>query len=191
MGWMDRLFGQKKAGELATPATSRPATVGGSADEQALERYRYLLRTAPPEAIEQAHAEAFAQLTPEQRAQALRGLSQTLPESERARADDRPQTLARMATRAELRQPGTLERAFGGGAGVGMGSILAGSLLGTIAGSFIGTAIAHQFMDGFGDSSWSDEGGMDDAQADASGLEDDGGGYDDVGGGFDGDFLDV
>ena len=36
----------------------------GSTDEQAIARYRYLLRTAPPEAIEQAHAEAFAQLTP-------------------------------------------------------------------------------------------------------------------------------
>ncbi len=38
---------------------------GQPTDEQAIERYRYLLRTAPPEAIEEAHAEAFAQLTVE------------------------------------------------------------------------------------------------------------------------------
>jgi hypothetical protein len=30
-----------------------------SADEQAIARYRYMLKTAPPETIEQAHAEAF------------------------------------------------------------------------------------------------------------------------------------
>ena len=31
-----------------------------SEDEQALARYRYMLKTAPPETIEQAHIEAFA-----------------------------------------------------------------------------------------------------------------------------------
>ena len=185
---MDKLFGPRDtaaASPRATPASSAPV----SADAQALERYRYLLRTAPPEAIEQAHAEAFAQLTPAQRAQALRELSQGLPASERAGADDRPQTLARLATRAEMRQPGTLERTFSGG-GVGMGGMLAGSLLGSIAGTFIGTAIAHQFLDGFGDSSWSDESGLESAGAEDSDLGDDSG-YDDVGSSFDGDFMDV
>ena len=90
-----------------------PPSSGQLTDEQAVERYRYLLRTAPPEAIEQAHAEAFAQLTPEQRRLVLEGLSEDLPPQERADRDD-PQSLARMATRAELRQPGTLERTFGG-----------------------------------------------------------------------------
>jgi hypothetical protein len=187
MGWMDKLFGSRDA--AASPRSTSAPSAPLSADEQALERYRYLLRTAPPEAIEQAHAEAFAQLTPAQRAQALRELSQGLPASERAGADDRPQTLARLATRAEMRQPGTLERAFGGG---GMGGMFAGSLLGSIAGTFIGTAIAHELLDGFGDSSWSDEGGLESAGAhDAD--PGDGGGYDDVGGsgGFDGDFVDV
>ncbi|ATB34069.1 hypothetical protein [Melittangium boletus] len=188
MGLLDRLFGPRGTSPSTSMPTPRPPDRGVSADEQALERYRYLLRTAPPEAIERAHAEAFAQLTPAQRAQALRELSQTVPEAERARADDQPQTLARMATRAEMRQPGTLERVFSGGGG--MGGMLAGSLLGSIAGTFIGTAIAHQFLDGFGDSSWSDEGGLDSAQADASEHGDDSG-FDDVGGGFDGDFLDV
>src|SRR5690349_9832045 len=40
-------------------------------DEQAIARYRYMLRTAPPEVMEQAHEEAFARLTPQQRAMVL------------------------------------------------------------------------------------------------------------------------
>jgi hypothetical protein len=129
---------------------------GLSQDEQAVERYRYMLRTAPPEAIEQAHAEAFARLTPEQRRLALQQLGQALPAQERLSSDD-PRSLARMATRAEMRQPGTLERTFGGvssgggigmgGMGMGMGSLLAGSLFASLAGSFIGTAIAQEFFD--------------------------------------------
>ena len=43
-----------------------------STDEQAIARYRYMLKTAPPETIEQAHAEAFAHLTPEHRGRILR-----------------------------------------------------------------------------------------------------------------------
>ena len=77
-------------------------------DEQAVARYRYLLRTAPPEQIEQAHAEAFAQLTPDQRQQVLAQLAAAVPAGERPRTDD-PETLARAATRAETapaRHPG-------------------------------------------------------------------------------------
>lgn len=111
-------------------------------DEQALARYRYMLATAPPEDIERAHEEAFARLTPEQRQQALQALAQHVPEGE-IRGDD-PASLARAATRAEIRQPGTIERAWGpGGAGFGLGSWF----LTTLAASFIGTAIAQSFFD--------------------------------------------
>jgi hypothetical protein len=108
-----------------TPPSSYPPEPGAddraSRDEEAVRRYRYLLRTAPPDAIEQAHAEAFAQLTPEQRRQVLGQLANNVPEYERVRDDD-PRTLARMATRAEMRQPGLLERVFGGyGPGYGRG----------------------------------------------------------------------
>ena len=111
-------------------------------DEQALARYRYMLQTAPPEEIERAHEEAFARLTPDQRRQALAALAQVVPPSE-VRGDD-PSSLARTATRAEVRQPGTIERAWGsGGAGMGMGSWF----LATLAASFIGTAAAQAFFD--------------------------------------------
>jgi hypothetical protein len=149
MGILDKLFGTK-------PPAQAPQQSRGSADEQAIERYRYLLRTAPPDAIEQAHQEAFAQLSPAQRAQVLTELTRDASPWERANAQPEPNALARLATRAELRQPGTLERVFGGarfgGApGMGMGGSFAGTLLSSIAGTFIGTAIAHQFLGGFGD----------------------------------------
>lgn len=131
-------------------------------DEQAIARYRYMLRTAPPEAIEQAHAEAFAALTPEQRRRVLEELKRELPESERAtvlRAGDSPSGLARLATRAEIREPGAMERIFGGigrgtpwnsaapgVGGPGIGGLLAGSFLASMAGTVLGSMVGHQFF---------------------------------------------
>jgi hypothetical protein len=77
MGFLDRFLGRSTGPESRrrqhASASSRAAP-GELSDEQALERYRYLVRTAPPEAIEQAHQEAFTKLTPEQRRMALREL---------------------------------------------------------------------------------------------------------------------
>lgn len=178
MGFLDRLLGRDQgAGRQRDPAVSD--------DDRAIERYRYLLQTAPPEQIEQAHEEAFAQLTPEQRRLVLQALAEETPESERSTADD-PRSLARMATRAEMRQPGTLERSFGARGGMGVGGIFAGSMLGTIAGVFIGTAIAEQMVT---DDPGGDPGSGESATGDHG---DQGGGFDggfgggDFGGGFDG-----
>jgi hypothetical protein len=131
-------------------------------DEQAVERYRYMLRTAPPDTIEQAHEEAFSRLTADQRRLALEQLAGATTPQEHRNASDDPRSLARLATRAEIRQPGILERLFGstggnsyrgfGGGGMGfgapgIGSMLAGSLLASLAGTFIGSAVAHSFLD--------------------------------------------
>ena len=144
-----------------TPPQPQPAAQP-SADEQAIARYRYMLKTAPPEAIEQAHAEAFAALTPEQRRKVLEQLKAEAPEFERAaaaRAAESPDSLARLATRAEIRQPGAMERIFGGvgggaagagagpaAAGVGLGGMLAGSFLASMAGSVLGSMVAQHFF---------------------------------------------
>jgi hypothetical protein len=188
MGFLDRLLGRQSDARAARPAMSD--------DDRAIERYRYLLQTAPPEQIELAHEEAFAQLTPEQRREVLEALAAETPEAERPTADD-PRSLARAATRAEMRQPGTLERSFGGrggtGMGMGMGGIFAGSMLGSIAGVFIGTAIAQQMLaedpagDPGADESGGDHGG--DAGTDHQAYGGDGGGFD--GGGFDGGGFDA
>jgi hypothetical protein len=199
MGLRDWLLGRKEEPRIQlTGPTSHDPDDGGQqpldADEQALQRYRYMLRTAPPETIEQAHEEAFAQLTPAQRAQALRELAAVTPEGERAAlAGDRndPKSLARLATRAEMRQPGAMERTFGGvGRGPGMGG-LGGTIFASFAAGFVGSLVAQQFLDsvgGFDEDDTSeqtgDEGTYDDAGGDAGDYSggDFGGG--DFGGGF-------
>ena len=135
------------------PIAPQPAP---DSDEHAIARYRYMLRTAPPETIEQAHAEAFAQLTPEQRRRVLAELAKEVPESERPvlqRAGDDPAQLARVATRAEIRRPGTMERMFGAlpaspgaSAAGGMGGLFAGSFLASMAGTVLGSMIAQHFF---------------------------------------------
>jgi hypothetical protein len=154
MGIWDR-FG--RAAEAQPGSAAQPLT-----DEQAIARYRYMLRTAPPEAIEQAHAEAFAALTPEQRRIVLEELKREMPETERAaatRAGDSPGALAQIATRAEIRQPGAMERIFGGVGvapgwstpgsnfgGAGLGSMMAGSFLASMAGTVLGSMVAQHFF---------------------------------------------
>jgi hypothetical protein len=213
MGLLDRLFGRSRQqhadqgpGRYARQPDGRPLP-----DEQAVARYRYLLRTAPPEQIEQAHAEAFAQLTTDQRQQVLAQLAAAVPSGERPRTDDAG-TLARVATRAEMRKPGTLERALGGygpgygsgygpggrgggygpgygggyGGGMGMGGMIGGSLLGTIGGLVIGTAVADALFDtGLGDGGLFGGG---DEEAYAEGYQDGGGDGGDYGDGGGGDF---
>jgi hypothetical protein len=158
------------------------------ADERAIERYRYMLRTAPPEDVERAHEEAFRRLTPDQRREVLEALAREVDPSE-IRGDD-PSSLARTATRAEMRDPGTLERTWNG---PGLG----GMFLSTLAGAFIGSAIAQQFFADDAAASEADAGTEGDAAAggDSGELGGDGGdlGGDlgDVGGDFGGDFGDL
>jgi hypothetical protein len=198
MGLFDWIFGRKEEPR----AQPTPPTFGGSSDgrqqpldtdEQALQRYRYMLKTAPPETIEQAHEEAFAKLTPAQRAQALRELAAATPERERAALGgdrDDPKSLARMATRAEMRQPGTIERTFGGmGSGLGMGGMMGGmgsTILASLAAGFVGSMVAQQFLgsvDDFGEVDTSEQSG-DEQTYDNAGDD-----YGDYGGGdFGGDF---
>ena len=153
MSIFDKLLGREEATQqqqTRRQVEDQPLT-GRSSDEQAVARYRYMLQTAPPETIEQAHTEAFARLTAEQRHLVLEELSADAPEAERAQAKDDPRSLARMATRAEIRQPGTIERTFGRmGGGAGMGGIMATSFLSSIAGVVVGSAIAHAFFGGAG-----------------------------------------
>ena len=154
-------------------------------DQQAIDRYRYMLRTAPPDDIERAHVEAFEQLSPEQRRVVLSELSKEVPSSEVG--DDDPRSLARMATRAEMRAPGTMERTFGGVSGPGLGSMF----FATIAGAFVGSAIADAFFEneanGSGDGGTEGEAGEDSADADAGGdVSGDFGGGDFGGGDFGG-----
>ena len=160
MGFLKRLFGgeeeQRREPERARETVRlSPQEQRRTTDEEAIARYRYLIRTAPPEAIEQAHAEAFARLTPEQRRKVLEELSKELPPYERIERDD-PQSLARMATRAEIRQPGVVERIFVpmpmmGGYGMMGGGLFGGGFMSSLAGAFVGSMIAQGLYDSFND----------------------------------------
>jgi hypothetical protein len=161
MGFLDRLFGRREEpqGQPAAPTygPSDRSQPPSDADEQALQRYRYMLKTAPPETIEQAHEEAFAKLTPSQRAQVLHELAAVTPEEGRSAlvgGRDDPKSLARLATRTEMRQPGVMERVFGGrGMGAGMGGMggMGGSIFGSLVAGFVGSVIAQEFFDSMGD----------------------------------------
>ena len=204
MGFLDRLFGRKEEprAQPQAPTYHSPGEMGRQQDEdeQALQRYRYMLRTAPPETIEQAHEEAFAKLTPAQRAQALRELAAETPEGERATlagGRDDPKTLARLATRAELRQPGTMERTFGGmGKGPGMGGMMGGmggTIFASLAAGFVGSVVAQQFLDsvgdfGFGEGDMSELSGNEETYDNAGYEYGDYSSGDDFGGGGFGDF---
>ena len=147
-------------------------------DQQAIERYRYMVRTAPPDDIERAHEEAFSRLTPEQRASVLAELSQDAPESE-VGSDD-PRSLARMATRAEMREPGSLERRFNQSQMPGLG----GMFMSTLAGAFIGSAIGNAFFDNDSGADAGTGDGADGPEGEAEGDAGDGGGdFGDFGGG--------
>ncbi|MFT4216750.1 MAG: hypothetical protein QM619_06135 [Micropruina sp.] len=110
---------------MSTNYQNYPAT-----GTDAVERYRYLLRTASPDQIEQAHAEAFANLSPDERREVLRALATT----DEVPSDDSPAALARSATRLEVRQPGALDRLFGG---QGSGRTVLTSLAAGFAGSAV------------------------------------------------------
>ncbi len=87
------LFGRGRKAETAPDQATT--------DAQALERYRYMLATAPPEDIERAHAEAFAKLTPDQRRQALDGTQRsTCPPANSAATIRRPSPGPRRAPRS-------------------------------------------------------------------------------------------
>jgi hypothetical protein len=203
MGFFSRLFGMGQQEPEPVRRQYVPQPQGRSDDEIAVERYRYLLRTAPPEAIEQAHEEAFQRLTPEQRRLLFQQLSADAAPGDAPRGDD-PHSLAQSATRSELRQPGTMERTM---AGPSFGSMVGSSLLGTVAGYFIASAVVGAFMpDMSGGEAGSDggdaggdagaDGGADAGASEFSGSGGDFGGSDfggsggdfgggDFGGGFD------
>lgn len=141
MGFFGKLLGIEDDRQRRMPAPAGAV----DEDQQAIERYRYMVRTAPPETLEQAYTEGFAKLTPAQREKVRAELSETAPAEERAAIAATPvddtQSLARAATRAEIRQPGSMERALGPGA-VGFGT----NLLSSFAMGFVGSMVAQSFF---------------------------------------------
>jgi len=120
------------------------ATLSGERTTSDVDSYRYLLRTAPPRAIERGHREALRQLTLAQRRQLFRRLAQQLRDAEPSHEPELgARALARLATRVALCQPALLERALGADAS---GPVEPDSLLGALARAFTATPIAQQYL---------------------------------------------
>jgi hypothetical protein len=147
MGLLSRLLGSDDERAPSRRFVPRPEARSpvGATDARAIERYRYMIKTAPPETIQQAHAEAFERLTPEQRRQLLHVLARVSPASESrlldATSSQDTEALARAATRVEIRQPGVIERTLSQ-PGMGFG----GGLLASFAAGFAGSLVAQSFL---------------------------------------------
>ena len=195
------IFDRFRPGDESRGRTYEGQRMEPSEDEQALAWYRYMLKTAPPETIEQAHVEAFAKLTPQQRRMLLEQLRAEMPEADRVYVTENPQALARLATRAEVRRPGAMERVFSrvpAGAPA-LGGMFAGSFLSSMAGAVLGTMIAENFLgshglahgdlgQGHGADSGHDADHAHGAGADTGDMA---GGFDDIGADFDDGSFDI
>jgi len=137
---LSRWLGTSRKPDLGT------ATLSGESTTSEVDSYRYLLRTAPPRAIERAHTEALRQLTLAQQRQLFRHLAQQLPDAEPSHEPELDgRALARLATRVALCQPALLERALGADA---KGPVEPDSLFGALACAFTATPIAQQYLGG-------------------------------------------
>ena len=91
----------------------RPATTPRPAqpdeEDPVVRQYRYLLRTAPGDALEHAHLEALEVLSPQERGALLRTVQEQLVAGLRLGPDDVP-ALAHLVVLGERRSPGALLR---------------------------------------------------------------------------------
>jgi hypothetical protein len=181
MSILDRLAGSETEASRPSGTVRRPTEAN-----PALERYRAMVRTAPLETLERAHERAFESLTPEQRRELSHQLKVEAPADEGALFEKpgavQPKALALLATRAEVRQPGTIEHAFSQLSSAGLlTGFLAGFLGSAPAQDFhasrggTGDAAAHSGMTD-GDSDFSEEFGQgvnDEGTAGGEGFKDD------------------
>lgn len=84
---------------------------GGRHEDQAVRQYRFLLRTAPTDALEAAHAEALPRLSAQERADLLGTVQETLMAGQRLTSDDHA-ALGHLMTLGERRTPGVLLSAY-------------------------------------------------------------------------------
>jgi hypothetical protein len=114
---------------------------GGDQQDDIPDQYQQLLQTAPPDVIEQAHADAFAQLSVEERRSIAESLRAANDDPNQAfqftgftggEQDTDPQQLAAMFARAQQQQPDLLGSILGRGNG-GSGNPLMQMVLSTVA----------------------------------------------------------
>src|SRR5689334_6282289 len=135
MGLLDRLLRGRRPPD---PQDTRPLT-----PDQALARWRYLVRAAPPEALAEAHGRGLDTLAELPRAEVLQRLRAAVSALEPGVVVPGDQAvLLRASARAERRAPGFLERALAGDARGRQG-------LATFAAAVVATPAAAPFLEAF------------------------------------------
>lgn len=139
-------------------AHSAPVGQGTDADRAAIARYDYLMQTADPHRVEQIHREAFARLTPAQRAQVQERMNAELDASERP-ASSSVDDLARAAGRTEAGRPGRMRGLLsrvrgvagrGGIGGLGAAGAVGGAavgVLGVVAAGAVASSVAGPLLE--------------------------------------------
>ena len=131
MGLLDRLLGRR------APQAADARSITGP---EAIDRWKYLLRTAPAEPLGVAHVEGLAALSADASAPMLHGLRRALSALEPGTVvPSAPDVLIRAAVRAERTDPGFLERTVAAGP-KGQES------LGALASAVIATAALAPFL---------------------------------------------
>lgn len=133
----------------APPPAAGSAPAVSDADRAAIARYDYLLQTADPHRVEQMHREAFARLTPAQRAQVQARMQAELAPGERP-ASASPEDLARAAGRTEAARPGRMRALLARVRGVGAAGAVGGAavgVLGAVAGGAVLSTVAAPLLE--------------------------------------------
>jgi hypothetical protein len=102
VGLIHRSRGNADDDAAVTPPTH---AFGTDAEDPVVRQYRFLLRTAPPDALEAAHVEALPALDPDTRAAVLAAVQERLVAGLRLGPDDITR-LAHLVTLGERRAPG-------------------------------------------------------------------------------------
>lgn len=151
----DRGHAPQNRGYAPPPAGRGNGASADAVDRAAIARYDYLMQTSDPHQVERIHHDAFARLTPAQRAEVEARMRCDLAPHERPLSASAPD-LARAAARGEAMRPGRmrsmLARGARGGAIAGAGGAAVG-LLGAVAGGAILSSVAGPLLEqaaGFG-----------------------------------------
>lgn len=153
-----------KATREGSSRRSASSTDSSAEEARVLALYKYLLRVAEPDVVEQVHREAFATLAPEQRERLVLRLNHDLSEAQRP-AGSEPSELARSAVAAHQGDHGYLVRLLrrpGQGVSEGHtvqeqsaaagGLLFAGSVLGPVAATAVSSPEATDSLVGFSNS---------------------------------------
>ena len=162
MGIRDRLGHITHRAGHEAGSESHDSVAGTAAQEaQDIARYKYVLRIASPQLLEQVHREAFEMLPGERLGPLYLKMCHDLPEEQRPRAMT-PEEMARAAAAAQQNDHGYMLRALRRpGQGVSEGhevpgsadrpgvSLYAGSVLGPFAAAVAASTAASEVLAGF------------------------------------------